>query len=96
MELRAYYNRASGPPLASRMSARVRAALAGIAADPHVGSRREEFGDNVRVCFVRPYAIYFETFTDRVVVLRILHQSRDRDAIMRGVQEETAPFAAGV
>lgn len=62
--------------------------------DALTGAPRPEFGEHMRLMIARPYVLYYDVTDATVVVLRILHQSRDRDSIMRGVQEEAAPFAA--
>ena len=42
------------------------------------------------------YVAYYSIADGEMIVLRILHQARDRDAIMRrGVQEGPAIFKAG-
>ena len=64
-----------------------------LTTDARHGAPRPQYGAGVRFLRAPPYFVYYEVFEDdRVVVLRILHQSRDRDAIMRGVQEEAEAF----
>ena len=85
---------AAGAHVAARVVGRVFDRIAKLGEDAATGTPRPEYGDAVRFVVSSPYVIYFDLSADRVTVLRILHKARDRDAIMRGVQEEAAPFAA--
>jgi plasmid stabilization system protein ParE len=62
---------------------RIRKKLALIERMPFSGSLRPEFGAAVRFHVSGPYVIYVDVGDTRVEVLRILHASQDRDAIMR-------------
>jgi toxin ParE1/3/4 len=48
---------------------------------PLSGTPRRELADDLRVTFCERYAIYYLARADEVVVVRILHGSRDVDAI---------------
>jgi plasmid stabilization system protein ParE len=61
---------------------RIRMTLLHIRDFPESGVLKEEFGANVRLFVAAPYAIYVQVSSARAEVLRILHVSRDRDAIM--------------
>jgi toxin ParE1/3/4 len=48
---------------------------------PLSGAPRPELADDLRVTFCERYAIYYLPRADEVVLVRILHGSRDVDAI---------------
>ncbi len=48
---------------------------------PLSGTPRQEFADDLRVTFCEKYAIYYLARADEIVVVRILHGSRDVEAI---------------
>jgi plasmid stabilization system protein ParE len=82
-EIRSYYLEAAGPAVSQRVMLRIRMTLLHIRDFPEAGVLKEEFGDNIRLFVAAPYAIYVQVSPDRAEVLRILHVSRDRNAIMR-------------
>lgn len=61
---------------------------------PETGVARPEFRPDCRFVVEHPYMIYYVFAHGEMVVLRILHAARDRDSIMRGVQEEALAFEA--
>lgn len=81
-EIRAYLLREAGPAVSSRVVGRIRKTLAQIGRMPNTGSLRPEFGEGVRFHISGPYVIYVQVGDRSVVVLRLLHSARDRDAIM--------------
>ena len=85
---------AAGPRVAAQVIQRVYDRIAGLQEDARTGTPRPEYGIDVRFVTSRPYLIYFDLFEDRVTVLRILHGAKDRDTILRGVQEEAALYEA--
>lgn len=82
-----------GPQAAANTVETVLQRIAALEEAPFSGSLRPEFGEAVRFVTAGRYVIYFEARPDRLNILRILHQARDRDAIMRGVQEAAEAFA---
>jgi plasmid stabilization system protein ParE len=80
--IRAYLLSEAGPAVSSRVVARIRKKLASIERMPNTGSKRAEFGENVRFHVSGPYVIYVEVGGGKVEVLRILHAAQDRHAIM--------------
>ena len=84
----------AGARVAARVVETVFARVARLADDALTGTPRPEYGVDTRFVVTRPYVIYFDVTGGRVTVLRILHAARDRDAIMRGVQEEAVAFEA--
>ena len=48
---------------------------------PLSGASRRQLADDLRVTFCERYAIYYLARADELVVVRILHVSRDVDAI---------------
>jgi toxin ParE1/3/4 len=83
-----------GPQVAANTIEAVLMRIAALEDAPYSGSLRSEYGDAVRLVAVGRYMIYFEAAADSLTILRILHAARDRDSIMRGVQEEATPFVA--
>ena len=95
-EIRAYLTSRYGSQSAGRVVKRLRECVRRQCEIPKAGTPRPEYGENCRFVVEPPYVIYYDYDGRMLSVLRILHQSRDRDAIMRGVQEEAAPFDANV
>lgn len=85
--IRSYLLREAGPAVSSRVVARIRKKLASVERMPRTGSLRPEFGEGVRFHISGSYVIYVEVRNDGVEVLRILHASQDRDAIMSKREE---------
>lgn len=54
---------------------------------PLAGALRPEFGEDVRFVTAGRYVIYYEARAGDLVVLRILHGARDREALMRRSSE---------
>jgi toxin ParE1/3/4 len=48
---------------------------------PLTGSLREQFGPGLRVIFHPPYAIYYLPAGYELIIVRVLHGSRDAAAI---------------
>ncbi|MFY9745074.1 MAG: type II toxin-antitoxin system RelE/ParE family toxin [Acidobacteriaceae bacterium] len=48
---------------------------------PLSGSSRGELADDLRVTFCEKYAIYYLPRVDEIIIVRVLHGSRDVDAI---------------
>jgi toxin ParE1/3/4 len=46
-----------------------------------IGSQREQFGPALRVTFHTPYAIYYLSTDRELIIVRMLHGSRDAAAI---------------
>jgi toxin ParE1/3/4 len=85
--IRFYYRENVGPAVSSRIVSAIRKKLRQIERMPHTGALRPEFGEGVRLHTTSGYVIYVQVFETRVIVLRILHAARDRDAIMSGDAE---------
>ncbi len=51
---------------------------------PHSGVARPEYRPNCRFVVEDPYLIYYDFNGRQVLILRILHKARNRDAIMGG------------
>jgi len=45
------------------------------------GAGRPELGDDLRVMFCERYAIYYLPRSEEIIIVRVLHGSRDLDAI---------------
>src|SRR5688572_13986108 len=74
-----YLRGEAGGPTATRYALDFDAAVDRIAALPHSGSPRRQYGPDVRVVIVDPYLIFYEADSSGgdVRVLRILHGSRN-------------------
>ena len=72
------------PMAAARWYETVRAKCALLGELPGIGAPRGEILSGMRVVWQGPYAIYHIVLEEEVVILRILHASRDHDAIFRG------------
>ena len=71
-----------GPLAAADIIEAVLDKIAALPDMPHAGAPRPEFGESVRFVTAGRYVIYYEASANDLVVLRILHAARDRDAIM--------------
>lgn len=56
---------------------RIRSALGILSEHPRLGTSRRELGPRMRSHVVRPFVIYYRPFSDGILVVRVLHQSRD-------------------
>lgn len=82
--IRAYLRREAGGVAASRMIERIRAAIRKAREMPAAGVPRPEYRSSCRFVVARPYVIYYDFDGDALIVLRVLHQARDRDRLMGG------------
>ena len=87
-DIRAYFHSRAGPAVAARMLVRLREAVAAIRDQPLTGTPRPEFGANCRFAVERPYVIYYDFDGGQLAMLRILHQARDRGAIMSRLKRD--------
>ncbi len=71
-----------GPVAAANIIEAVLERIAALADMPFTGVPRPEFGETVRLATSGRYVIYYEADQGSLVILRILHAARDRDAIM--------------
>lgn len=90
--LSTYLRAEAGPRAAARYLRALQARIARLREMPFAGVLTEDHGGSIRFVPCRRHIIYYEVASDRVLVLRVLHHARDRDAILRGVQEEAVPF----
>ena len=65
------------PLHAARFIADLRAQCEKICLNPAGYRRRSELSDNLRSCAHGNYVIFFESTTDQVTIVRILHGARD-------------------
>ena len=93
-EIHAYISETAGSVVADRVIGRIRQDIRRRRETPLLGAPRPDFGVGCRLLISGRHAVYYSVVRSTMTVLRILHTARDRDAIMRGVQEEAAPFAA--
>ena len=63
------------------MIAAIKAACEPLRLFPQGGPRREVLVPGLRVTFHDPYAIYYTSLPDAVVVIRVLHGARDVTAL---------------
>lgn len=71
-----------GPVAAANIIEAVLERIAALADMPFTGVPRPEFGETVRLATSGRYVFYYEADQGSLVILRILHAARDRDAIM--------------
>jgi plasmid stabilization system protein ParE len=74
-----YLEEHAGEQIALRYAVDLDAAVDRIANFPRIGSPRRQLGDDVRVVIVDPFLLFYTVTLsgDDVVVLRVLHGSRD-------------------
>lgn len=73
----------SGPDRAESVYDRIEGAIALLSEFPGMGRSRNELLPNLRSHPVGRYTIYFFPLDDGIEVVRILHSSRDVDAIFQ-------------
>ena len=93
--IRAYISGQSGRARAAIITERIRDRIRDTRDMPETGVARPDFRPDCRFVVEHPYVIYYAFGRREMTVLRILHHARNRDAIMRGVQEESVVFAVG-
>lgn len=52
-----------------------------VASNPEIGRLRPELAPSIRSFPVEPYVLFYETVADGILIVRVLHGSRDIDAI---------------
>jgi len=67
--------------IANRFVADIRNAFKPVRLFPLGGPAREQLGPGLRVTFRGSYAIYYRPEPDAVVIIRVLHGSRDLGAL---------------
>jgi toxin ParE1/3/4 len=81
---------AESPPSAERFLFAIRRTLEGLLEMPRkgrlcgLGSGRFERVRMIAVSGFRNYIIYYEGGRDRVLVVRVIHSARNREAVLRG------------
>ena len=78
----AYLALESSEAVAARFLSAVHAAFNQLQTFPMMGASREQFAHRLRVIFHGAYAIYYTPNTDELVIIRVLHGSRDIAAII--------------
>lgn len=81
-DIRAYLQRQAGEAVAARMISRLKNAVARVRSMPRAGIARPDYRPNCRFAVEDPYLIYYDFDGRLVLILRIIHKARDRDAIM--------------
>jgi toxin ParE1/3/4 len=76
------YYRDKSPKAGRRLLDAIELRFRLLAAHPRMGTPRGDLGSDVRTSPVRPYVIYFRPADDGVVILRVIHGSRDIDPSM--------------
>lgn len=71
-----------GPATAANVIEAVLDRIAALEDMPFAGTLRPEFGAGVRLVTSGRYVIYYQADELTLVILRILHAARDRNAIM--------------
>jgi toxin ParE1/3/4 len=77
------YLRQHSRPAAKRFSSNVANRLKRLAHSPNLGRDRSEFGVKMRSVVIGDYVVFYHITPKVVTILRILHGSRNIDAIMR-------------
>jgi toxin ParE1/3/4 len=80
-EIWAYLAKEASEPVAIRLLTTIERKFYPLLRSPMMGSPREQFGPGLRVIFHSPYAIYYLPAEYEVVIVRVLHSSRDAAAI---------------
>lgn len=86
-EMEAWLTENWGPKAAANIVEAVLERIVALADMPYAGALRPEFGAAVRFVISGRYLIYYEATDTELLVLRILHAARNRDAIMSNNQE---------
>lgn len=83
-DIRIYLKNQAGDAVAARMISRLKSAIANVRRMPRAGVARPEYRPNCRFVVEKPYLVYYDFDGRLVLILRIIHQAQDRDAIMGG------------
>ena len=83
-QIERWWVREASSAIADRVLGGIEEKITRLADTAPLGASRPEYGQDVRFVRAKPYVIYYRIAENRVIVLRILHQARDRDAIMGG------------
>lgn len=81
-DIRAHIRSEAGGASSARMIERIRTAIRNAREMPNAGVARPEYRATCRFVIARPYVVYYDFDGTTLAVLRVLHQSRDRDSIM--------------
>lgn len=82
--IRSRLSAVASPRIAGRIIERIREHITALRETPELASPRPEYGEGCRFSVAGPYVIYFSYDGADMIVLRVLHQARDRDEIMGG------------
>lgn len=82
-----YYATAADIDTADRIVDRLYERVAGLDRFSDRGSRVPKIRPNVRMLVSSPHVIYYETHSDAVRVLRVLHGRQDRERALREERE---------
>lgn len=77
-----YYAQAASPETADRLLTEVFVAVARVAAHPLHGRPRADLREDLRCVSVSPYIVFSRTGTDRIEVVRILHERRNLEGVL--------------
>lgn len=78
----AYLTLEASEPVAARFLSAIHDTFNQLLPFPMMGASRELFAQGLRVIFHGTYAIYYTFNTDELVIIRVLHGSRDVAAII--------------
>lgn len=80
-EIWSYLAAEASEEIATRFLTAIETKFAPLLHSPLIGSRREQFGPELRVTFHSPYAIYYVPADRELIIVRVLHGARDAAAI---------------
>lgn len=67
--------------MATRFVQQLEEACTPLLTHPQLGPAREELSPGLRVQFYRDYAIYYIPAEQEIIIVRVVHGKRDRDAM---------------
>lgn len=80
-EIWAYIASEASETAATQFLSAIEQAFQPLLHTPMIGVRREHLGAGLRVIFHNPYAIYYRHTETEVIIVRVLHGTRDVAAI---------------
>ena len=80
-EIWSYLATEAGDTTATRYLDQIAKTLDTVCRSPLIGTIRDQLGTDLRVTFHHPYAIYYQVTPRTLLVVRVLHGSRDAVAI---------------
>jgi toxin ParE1/3/4 len=78
-----YYDRTASREVADRLVRRIEDAARGASKNPFLRRPRDDIQIGLRAAIVSPYAVFYRVSEGEVEIVRVLHQRRDLQPLLR-------------